>query len=610
MDMRIDDLVISYPDFKLSEMIDPEQFDMNNADIKDKVNAILTVLNQITESVTDGNSGANNVGATGFDGKASNPQAMLEDLNTRKAEKGTDWTGTWQGFTPSKADPGISSVVEQHTSQLAESTSDIQGRGINVKYVPSPLTTVKGNRNTGDSVALQAIINAYAGHVIIIPDDTYQIANITIPNNTIVRGMSKTGTVFEVIGNADGFIIQGNQAGIENMTVKGLSDTYTGSLITLKEIGSHVWQQQVKSVFLIGGTAHPAGNGIKIACNTKGIMGYIIQDVYFRFLQYGMYFTGGTTGFINGGYVRNTWSDYTAYSFYWDKATSKLYFECCYSQYTSGYTLGHFKNMLGTDTEIKQSPMWDGGVSVDIAAGATGTKVDIATCFAIPSKLSDKGFRTLLEQQPTPMGSTSGAWFLFFHDAFLGKNLKAEWNKTLTSTGTITPSSPYATPYITGVTLATGATSGSVAQLDFGANTVATRYANTVISSYFKILGALDSFSAEIGLHGTAYVNQKAIILIDPAQPNFICRSANSTGTITDLDTGIPKDNNMHKFQINRINSVSVGFHFDNVFVGEITATASDKDAEPYCKITNTTAADRSILLCDYYMRISQQFTV
>ena len=55
------ELVLSFPDFKLGEIIDPEEFDSNNADIVDKLNTVIQGLNRLnsnggisTEHLADG----------------------------------------------------------------------------------------------------------------------------------------------------------------------------------------------------------------------------------------------------------------------------------------------------------------------------------------------------------------------------------------------------------------------------------------------------------------------------------------------------------------------------------------------------------------------------
>ncbi len=80
--MKIGDLSISYPDFKINDVMNPDEFDINNKEIVDSVNEIIAKLNIITDSRTDGNSGADNVKVTGIEGlSGTTVQSLLESLN-------------------------------------------------------------------------------------------------------------------------------------------------------------------------------------------------------------------------------------------------------------------------------------------------------------------------------------------------------------------------------------------------------------------------------------------------------------------------------------------------------------------------------------------------
>lgn len=52
---------IPYPDFKLHEIIDPEQFDLNNDTFSKRLNEIIELLNTLTESAKEGGSGADKI---------------------------------------------------------------------------------------------------------------------------------------------------------------------------------------------------------------------------------------------------------------------------------------------------------------------------------------------------------------------------------------------------------------------------------------------------------------------------------------------------------------------------------------------------------------------
>jgi len=69
------------------------------------------------KSVTVGDSGAKNVSVSPIVGSSAvTVQAILEDA----VIQGTNFTGTWQGYSPVATDPGIQSVVNEHTAQLAD----------------------------------------------------------------------------------------------------------------------------------------------------------------------------------------------------------------------------------------------------------------------------------------------------------------------------------------------------------------------------------------------------------------------------------------------------------------------------------------------------------
>lgn len=75
--MPINEFNVSYPDFQLQQVINPDQFDQNNKDIVDKVNEVITSLNQLFGS----SDGANLVQASAISGlSGSTVQALLNSL--------------------------------------------------------------------------------------------------------------------------------------------------------------------------------------------------------------------------------------------------------------------------------------------------------------------------------------------------------------------------------------------------------------------------------------------------------------------------------------------------------------------------------------------------
>jgi hypothetical protein len=106
--VTINSVSIPYPDFKLNEIIDPEQFDINNAQMVNKINEIKTLVNKITDGVTVTNADGTTTflsGGTEVNLKAIAPfastklQAFLEEViarlqSTTDASSGADLIGS------------------------------------------------------------------------------------------------------------------------------------------------------------------------------------------------------------------------------------------------------------------------------------------------------------------------------------------------------------------------------------------------------------------------------------------------------------------------------------------------------------------------------------
>jgi hypothetical protein len=92
--MAIEQLIIPYDDFQTGQVIDPEQFDLNNLYIKNKVNEIVLTTNTLTSS------GAEVINVTPpppFE--STNIQALFDEINARLTattlnESGADYIGS------------------------------------------------------------------------------------------------------------------------------------------------------------------------------------------------------------------------------------------------------------------------------------------------------------------------------------------------------------------------------------------------------------------------------------------------------------------------------------------------------------------------------------
>lgn len=110
--MAITDVSVPYPDFKLLDVIEPDQFDLNNSTLVEKINVMLAVLNQITDGVTDGTSGADAVSLTTIDVFTSTKlQSLLEEVITRL--KATTDNASGADYIGATAIPELSGTTVQ-----------------------------------------------------------------------------------------------------------------------------------------------------------------------------------------------------------------------------------------------------------------------------------------------------------------------------------------------------------------------------------------------------------------------------------------------------------------------------------------------------------------
>lgn len=89
--MTITQLSIPYPDFRISTIIQPEEFDINNGSIVDKVNLIINTLNGITGPNGSSLSSTEIVALihTTVDPLLADLQSQINTLNTSVTNHGT-----------------------------------------------------------------------------------------------------------------------------------------------------------------------------------------------------------------------------------------------------------------------------------------------------------------------------------------------------------------------------------------------------------------------------------------------------------------------------------------------------------------------------------------
>jgi hypothetical protein len=169
--MSIADLTIPFNDFKSLEIIDSEQFDLNNSEICTKINAVLTVLNQLTDSISDGGSGADKISLTAITPFVSTKlQSFLEEVMTRlrsttDGASGADFLGSTlitgvSGVTIQAQLENLKSLLDSHRSSLDAKDSDLQTQiTSNTNRVTSLETQTTSNTSRVTSLETQATSN-------------------------------------------------------------------------------------------------------------------------------------------------------------------------------------------------------------------------------------------------------------------------------------------------------------------------------------------------------------------------------------------------------------------------------------------------------------------
>lgn len=143
--MPITNLSIPYPDFKLHEVIDPEQFDFNNGAIIEKMNAVLLVLNQITDSITVDGSGADKISLTPIAPFTSNKlQAYLKEVIVRLTSTTSGSSGA--GFIGTSTLAGVTGITV--SAQLASLKSLLDTEKARITALETRATNVEGRATT------------------------------------------------------------------------------------------------------------------------------------------------------------------------------------------------------------------------------------------------------------------------------------------------------------------------------------------------------------------------------------------------------------------------------------------------------------------------------
>ena len=193
----ITNLSISYPDFKLQEIIDPDQFDINNADIVNKVNEIISMVNSNTTTIEG--YATSKADKSYVDSQNSNLQNQINTINTTLSSHTTSINNlATQKADKTYVDAQISFIQSGQIVDNAVSTSKIQNGAVtNPKIADGAITaskvdnvTVYTGAKTDTQIAnavsiaqnsLQAQINTHTSNINAINTSINQI-NTRIDN--------------------------------------------------------------------------------------------------------------------------------------------------------------------------------------------------------------------------------------------------------------------------------------------------------------------------------------------------------------------------------------------------------------------------------------------
>lgn len=124
-DLPLSNANIPYPDFVLHTVIDPDKFDLNNAELQGKLNATITQVNLNTPEI------ALKAYKTYVDSQDANLQSQITSLSSSNATKATIAYVDSENNDQDTIINSHTSTLATHTSQISTAQSDILLRTVN-----------------------------------------------------------------------------------------------------------------------------------------------------------------------------------------------------------------------------------------------------------------------------------------------------------------------------------------------------------------------------------------------------------------------------------------------------------------------------------------------
>jgi hypothetical protein len=195
-------------------------------------------------------------------------------------------------------------------SSLADRTSDLQLRGINVMYPPAPLLACKGDGTSDDTNALNNLLTNY--NYVFLPKATYSVSGTINVNNYnklvgVGRGKSiiqSTNTTLPIIS------VSGKFTQISNLTLNRSSyspPTNTAAVGIKLGANSFVGQSVFEQLEIVSNyRGIDADNTTNVySCTFRDIWVYVFKDWGIALQPY------GSTGCILDNIYMTNWNDYT-----------------------------------------------------------------------------------------------------------------------------------------------------------------------------------------------------------------------------------------------------------------------------------------------------------
>jgi len=221
----------------------------------------------------------------------------VERIEREKTDLYGDHKGTWQGYRPSQVDVAITSILDEHTSQLAELAEK-------VTYVTPEMYGALGDGITDDTSAIQSALNhdlPQNGYILFSPK-TYCVSSVLdISNKNIVFN----GCTLKRI--ADCTVLRFNDS--ENFTLADVTIMDNGTTYGTAVVGRNCSNVTIKNLSIILTSPHTDTSSGNWATNLSGDR-FHIKGLYINTYESGLWSDG-----LHFTYVTNsTIDDFTIFS--------------------------------------------------------------------------------------------------------------------------------------------------------------------------------------------------------------------------------------------------------------------------------------------------------